>query len=282
MTDITEDTNHFAANTAGITECTPDTVGDTASRIALLVEYDGTDFAGFQLQKKDRSVQQVLEESIDKVYGSRARVCGCSRTDAGVHARGHVSHVDVPFCIPSDKIPLALNAHLPEDVSVLRAKIVAPRFHARFDAVGKRYTYRIYNARIRPCLDRRNTAHVPGKLDIDFMREAAFRMTGTKDFSAFGARVDDGRIVNPIRTIRFLDVMRIPGTEIVEITVEGESFLYNMVRIIAGTLVYVGQGKITPSQIDELFEKKERRLAGKTMPASGLTLEKVFYEPPIF
>ncbi|MDD4095044.1 MAG: tRNA pseudouridine(38-40) synthase TruA [Oscillospiraceae bacterium] len=282
MTEIAEDVNQILASTVEISGSTTDTAGDTTTRIALLVEYDGTDFAGFQLQKKDRSVQQVLEESIRKVYGSSARVCGCSRTDAGVHARGHVSHVDVPFSIPSDKIPLALNANLPEDVSVLRARVVAPRFHARFDAVGKRYTYRIYNARIRPCLDRRNTAHVPGKLDIDSMRDAAFRMTGTKDFSAFGARVDGDRTVNPIRTVRLVDVTQIPGSEIVEITVEGASFLYNMVRIIAGTLVYVGQGKITPSQVDGLFEKKDRRLSGKTMPASGLTLEKVFYEPPIF
>jgi tRNA pseudouridine38-40 synthase len=282
MTDLIESQANITADTPEVTKDTTDISEITAARIALLVEYDGTDFSGFQLQKKDRSVQQVLEEAIFKVYGCRTRVCGCSRTDAGVHARGDVSHVDVPLLIPNDKIPHALNAHLPEDVRVLCAQVVSPQFHARFDAAGKRYIYRIFNARIRPCLDRRNTAHVPGKLSVETMREAASRMTGTKDFSAFGAQVDDGRTVCPIRTIRLVDVTQIPGSDIVEITVEGESFLYNMVRIMAGTLVYVGQGKIKPSEIEELFEKKDRRRTGKTMPASGLTLEKVFYEPPIF
>ncbi len=266
---------------AGTEAANPTGKGD-AIRVALLVEYDGTDFSGFQSQKSERTVQQVLEEAVYAVYGVRRRVCGCSRTDAGVHARGHVSHVDLPFIIPDDKIPFAINTHLPDDACVLCAQTVTPQFHARFDAAGKRYIYRIHNARIRPCLDRRNVAHVPGKLDIDSMCEASRWMTGTKDFSAFGARVDDGRTVNPIRTIRLVDVKHLPGSEIIEITVEGESFLYNMVRIMVGTLVYVGQGKIAPTQIQELFENNDRRLAGKTMPASGLTLEKVFYDPPIF
>jgi len=251
-------------------------------RVALLAEFDGTGFSGFQSQKNERTVQQVLEEAVFAVYGVKRRISGCSRTDAGVHARGHVSHVDLPFFIPDEKIPLAMNAHLPEDVCVLKAATVGPDFHARFDSTGKRYTYRIHNTRIRPCINRRNTAHVPGKLDIESMREAAELLTGTKDFSAFGAATADGRTVCPIRTVRFAGVERIPGSDVIEIIVEGESFLYNMVRIIAGTLVYVGQGKITIRGVGELFENKDRRLAGITMPACGLTLEKVFYDPPVF
>ena len=249
----------------------------------LTLEYDGANYAGWQLQRKERSVQGELLATAYQIFETEdIEIYGAGRTDAGVHARGHISHVDVPFFIPYDRIPLALNAHLPEDVAVTGAREVSPLFHARFDAVGKRYTYRIFNARIRPCLDRRNTAHVPGKLNIDAMRQAASQMTGTRDFSAFGAQVDDGRKVCPIRTIRVVDVIQVPESGIIEINVEGESFLYNMVRIIAGTLVYVGQGKISPMQIGELFEKKDRRRTGKTMPASGLTLEKVFYDPPVF
>ena len=247
--------------------------GTESMRIALVAEFDGTDFSGFQLQPRDRSVQQVLEEAIFEVYGVRRRIFGCSRTDAGVHARMHVSHVDVPFSIPDDKIPLALSAHLPEDVCILRAATVASDYHARFDTIGKTYVYRIHNARIRPCIDRRNTAHVPGFLDIEAMRGAALHMVGTKDYTAFSARPDGDRVVNPIRTIRRVEVARFEGSEIIGITVEGESFLYNMVRIIAGTLVYVGQGKIPADRIEVLFEKRDRRLAGKALPACGLTLE---------
>lgn len=257
--------------------------GDKESnRIALLVEYDGTDFSGFQIQKSDRTVQKVLEEAIFAVYGEHRRVYGCSRTDAGVHARGHVSHVDVPFAIPPEKIPLALNTNLPDDVCVIRAKTVPANFHARFDSTGKVYTYRIHNDRIRPCMDRRTVAHVPGKLDIGLMRDAARYMIGTKDFSAFGAQPDDGRSVCSIRTVRRVDVRTSPDTDTIEITVEGQSFLYNMVRIMVGTLMYAGQKKIAPGEIADIFEKKDRRTAGKTMPASGLTLEKVFYDPPVF
>ncbi|MBN1892414.1 MAG: tRNA pseudouridine(38-40) synthase TruA [Clostridiales bacterium] len=257
--------------------------GDKESiRIALLVEYDGTEFSGFQIQKNDRSVQQALEKAIFATYGEHRRVYGCSRTDAGVHARGHVSHVDVPFAIPSEKIPLALNTNLPDDVCVIGARTVPADFHARFDATGKLYTYRIHNDRIRPCIDRRTVSHVPGKLDIERMQNAARLMIGTKDFSAFGAQVDDGRSVCSVRTIHRIDVRTPPDSGTIEITVEGKSFLYNMVRIMVGTLVYVGQKKIAPSEIGDIFEKKDRRMAGKTMPASGLTLEKVFYDPPVF
>ncbi len=251
-------------------------------RIALLVEYDGTDFSGFQIQKSDRSVQSVLEEAVFAVYGERRRIYGCSRTDAGVHARGHVSHVDVPFAIPEDRIPAALNTKLPEDVCVRSAKNVHSSFHARFDAAGKRYVYRIYNTGIRPCLERRIVTHVPGKLDTDRMREAAMLLVGTKDFTAFSARSEKDRTVSPIRTMRRVEVKKDLGSDTVEITVEGESFLYNMVRIMAGTLVYVGQGKIDVSDVAALFESRDRRKAGKTMPASGLTLEDVRYDPPIF
>ncbi len=254
------------------------TKGNTDIRIALLTEYDGTDFVGFQRQNNGRSVQQTLEEAVEKVYGRFCRIYGCSRTDSGVHARGHVSHVDVPFPIPPDKIPLALNAVMEEDLVVLAAKEVPGDFHARFDAKGKRYCYRIRNAMVPSAIGRRTEAFVPGKLDVDAMDDAAKEFIGTHDFSAF--RAQGGPDISPIRTMRNVFVRRKEADpDLVEITVEGESFLYNMVRIMAGSLVYVGQKKMTGEEIRTLLlGQGARKEAGKTMPAKGLTLEEVFYE----
>ena len=219
-----------AANTADI-------------RIALLTEYDGTDFVGFQRQDNGRSVQQTLEEAVEKVYGRFCRIYGCSRTDSGVHAKGHISHVDVPFPIPADKIPLALNAVLPEDLVVKAAKEMPDTFHARFDTHGKRYCYRVRNAKVPSAVNRRTEAFVPGVLDVEAMNEAAKAFIGTHDFSAF--RAQGGPDITPIRTMKSVYVKRAEGDpDLIEITVIGESFLYNMVRIMAGTLVYVGQGKM--------------------------------------
>lgn len=247
-------------------------------RIALLTEYDGTDFVGFQRQDNGRSVQQTLEEAVEKVYGRFCRIYGCSRTDSGVHAKAHVSHVDVPFAIPEEKIPLALNAVMEEDLVVRAAKVVPETFHARFDARGKRYCYRVRNAVVPSAITRRTEAYVPGKLDVSAMQDAAKAFVGTHDFSAF--RSQGGPDISPIRTMKDVYVQRSEtDPDLIEITVIGESFLYNMVRIMAGSLVYVGQGKMTRGEIETLLTGEgARKEAGKTMPAKGLTLEEVFYE----
>jgi len=251
---------------------------NTDIRIALLTEYDGTDFVGFQRQDNGRSVQQTLEEAVERVYGRFCRIYGCSRTDSGVHARGHVSHVDVPFSIPEEKIPLALNAVMKEDLVVLKAKVVPSDFHARFNAGGKRYCYQVRNAVVPSAIGRRTEAFVPGFLDVEAMNEAASEFIGTHDFSAF--RASGGPDISPIRTMKDVHVSRKDtDPDLIEIMVSGESFLYNMVRIMAGSLVYVGQGKMTKEEIRTLLTGEgERKEAGKTMPAKGLTLEEVFYE----
>ena len=251
-----------------------------AIRMALLTEYDGTDFSGFQRQNNGRSVQQVLEKALSKLYGRPVSIYGCSRTDAGVHARAHVSHADVPFLIPPEKLPLAMNTLLPADVSVLKAVVVTEDFHARFSSMGKEYVYRIWNSSVRPAMDRRYIAHVPGKINIDAMKAAAAALEGRHDFSAFFAQTD--KYVNPVRTMDMIRVQEHEDSPLIEITVRGKSFLYNMVRILAGTIVYAGQGKIDPETIGERITGKDRRYAGKTMPAKGLTLEKVFYDPDPF
>ena len=253
---------------------------DCPIRVALMTEYDGTDFVGFQRQNNGRSVQGVLEKALEKVYGRPLTLYGCSRTDSGVHAKGHVSHVDVPFHILQDKIPLALNALLPEDVSVRKAAEVTNQFHARFGSGGKEYVYRICNSATRPAIERRWVAHVPGYLDIDRMKCAAAVFEGEHDFSAFCAKA--GLHCNPIREIRSVCVNNCVETNLIEIRVNGKSFLYNMVRIMAGTILYAGQNKILPEEIAELFQTHNRRNAGKTMPAKGLTLERVFYQEDPF
>lgn len=249
-------------------------------RMAILTEYDGTDFVGFQRQNNGRSVQQVLEEVLAAIYGCPVLIYGCSRTDSGVHARGHVSHANVPFLIPPDKLPLAMNSLLPEDVTVRAAALVTDAFHARFHSLGKEYVYRIWNASIRTSIDRRYVAHVPGHLNIDAMREAAKQLEGEHDFSAFCAQ--GGRPVNPVRNMDSILVVTHENSPMIEIIVRGKSFLYNMVRILAGTIVYAGQGKLDPAEIGTILNGQDRRLSGKTMPAKGLTLEKVFYHPDPF
>ena len=250
-------------------------------RAVLLTEYDGTDFVGFQLQENGRSVQAVLESALSEIYKVPIRVIGCSRTDSGVHALGHVSHADVPFFLPPAKLPLAMNAILPRDVSVRWAAYVDKEFHARFSSRGKRYRYRIWNSPCRSALHARMTAYVPGPLDISAMQAAASHLVGRHDFSAF-CSAGAPPAINPVRTLHAVQVIRPGGGSEIEIVVEGESFLYNMVRIIAGTLVYVGQGKISPDDLPAILQSADRRRAGKTMPPEGLVLERVFYEPDPF
>ena len=249
-------------------------------RMAILTEYDGTEFVGFQRQNNGRSVQQVLEEVLAVIYRCPVIIYGCSRTDSGVHAKGHVSHINVPFLIPPDKLPLAMNSLLPDDVCVRASVIVPDDFHARFYSKGKEYIYRIWNSPIRPAVDRRFVAHVPGTLNLQAMREAAGILEGEHDFSAFCAQA--GRHVNPIRNMESIKVVSYEDSPLIEIVVRGKSFLYNMVRILAGTIVYAGQGKLDPSEVPAILTCQDRRLAGKTMPAKGLTLEKVFYQPNPF
>jgi len=182
--------------------------------------------------------------------------------------------------IPPDKLPLAMNSLLPEDVTVRAAALVTDAFHARFHSLGKEYVYRIWNASVRTSIDRRYVAHVPGHLNIEAMREAARQLEGEHDFSAFCAQ--GGRPVNPVRSMESIRVVTNEDSPLIEIRVRGKSFLYNMVRILAGTIVYAGQGKLDPAEISSILKGQDRRMSGKTMPAKGLTLEKVFYHPDPF
>ncbi len=244
-------------------------------RIAFITEFDGTDFAGFQSQENARAVQDVLETALEELYKTKIRLTGCSRTDAGVHARCHLSHADVPFVIPEDRFPLAMNALLPDDVAVRKSFYVSDDFSARFDIKGKRYIYRIYSSQARSPLLDRNSYYCPVKPDIAKMRKAAGYFAGEHDFAAFCAAGGSQKT-----TVRRLFGVKVSADGDdpcrIEIEVSGEAFLYNMVRIIAGTLLYAGQGKISPDDIPGIIGSRDRRLAGKTLPAKGLTLEEVY------
>jgi tRNA pseudouridine38-40 synthase len=223
-------------------------------------------------------VQDQLIKAIDELTGEKVKLYGCSRTDAGVHALGHVSNFHSSTKIPVDKIPIAMNSHLPMEIAVKNAAYVDFDFHARFHAIGKQYRYTIWNEATRPALFRSTAFHSPRVIDLGLMSEAAGKLVGTKDFSSFMA--SGSEIKSTVRTLYEITITS-QGPRI-GMVFHGDGFLYNMVRILAGTLYYAGIGKIAVSDIDAIIDSRDRTRAGKTLPACGLTLEKVFYEKEIF
>lgn len=240
-------------------------------RIKLTVEYFGGAFCGWQRQENGISVQQVMEEAVEKLSGERVHIEGSGRTDAGVHAKGQTAHFDTHSKIPPQKWAAALNAVLPQTVKVLRSQKVDESFHARFDAKRKSYVYRIYAAPVASPLRSAYFYHEPRKLDFEKMKQQAAVLLGTHDFKAFMA--SGSPVKSTVRTIENI-VLRKKGGEI-EIEITGNGFLYNMVRIIAGSLVYVGLGKI--EDLRQVLNSKDRVMAGITLPPHGLCLKKVEY-----
>lgn len=246
--------------------------------IALLCEYDGTCFSGWQSQGNHKTIQESIQNAIYEITGKKVKLYGCSRTDAGVHAKGHVSNFYSECKIPLEKIPLALNSNLPKSISVLKAAYVPLEFNSRFHALGKKYSYSIYNSPIRPALGRFSKHHIPKALDVDKMRQAAANICGVHDFSCFMA--SNSTVKTTVREVYSIEIVK--NFEDIIIYVHGSGFLYNMVRIIGGTLCYAGLGKIEPEKINDIIKSRDRNLAGKTLPASGLCLETVYYENNIF
>jgi len=237
-------------------------------RIKLTVAYDGTDFHGWQLQPGVRTVEGDLNRALSMLLGEEIQVIGASRTDSGVHALCNVAVFDTKTRIPAQKLPFALNQRLPEDVRIRHGEEVAGDFHPRRCRSRKTYEYRILNSKF-PIPTKRRYSHfcyVP--LDIKKMREAAAYLVGEHDFASFCAAASGAETT--VRTIYGLTVEK-EGEEIL-IRVCGSGFLYNMVRIIAGTLMEVGRGHIKPGQIEQILQAKNRQAAGPTAPACGLTL----------
>ncbi|QXM07344.1 tRNA pseudouridine(38-40) synthase TruA [Crassaminicella indica] len=245
--------------------------------VKLIIEYDGTNFSGWQIQPNARTVQEVIEKSLEKIMKKPVKINGSGRTDAGVHALGQVANFCEKFSIPVEKIPLALNALLPKEISIKNAIEVPKDFHARYNAVGKEYIYKIYNGAIRSPILRNYTYFVPKPLNIEKMKMACDYFVGEHDFKGFMA--SKSGVVDTIRNIYALQVYK--KDEILIIKAIGNGFLYNMVRIIAGTLVDVGIGKIKVEDIPYIIKSGKREKAGHTAPPQGLYLSKVFYQLPI-
>lgn len=243
-------------------------------RILLTIEYDGTRYAGWQRQENALAVQQVVEEKLRALTKEPIILHGASRTDAGVHALGQAAHFDTACSIPADKFSFALNTMLPPDIRIRASRQVPPAFHARFSTKGKRYRYLFHVSPHAGALNRLTHAHVIYPLDVPRMAEEARALVGTHDFAAFAA---SGSVVrDTARTIYRADVSQ-ADTEVCLI-VEGNGFLYNMVRIIAGTLVGVGSGKLEPGAFARAIASGNRLDLGVTAPAHGLTLMEVFYD----
>ena len=247
-------------------------------RILLFVEYDGTAYAGWQRQTNGLAVQQVLEEALSSACGHRITVTGASRTDAGVHAMAQAVHFDTDATIPPDKYPFVLNNILPPDIRVHSGRAVPSGFHARFMTSGKKYTYRFYNARHGTAIRRNDHVHIPVPLDIIPMKKALETLIGTHDFAAFQA--SGGTAKTTIRTIHAVSLDQ-SGPEIV-MTVDGNAFLYNMVRIIAGTLIEIGQHRRGTDAFEKAFISLDRLDLGVTAPPQGLELTEVRYPDAAF
>ena len=243
-------------------------------KILLQMSYDGSAFHGWQVQKNAVTVQETLQNAIEALAGSRLPVTGCSRTDAGVHA--HVFYCTVPeqglSHIAISNLPSALNAHLPEEMVISEASMVSDAFHPRYSCKQKEYLYDIYTGPYRDPFWLGRSWQLCRELDIDSMNEAGCLLCGTHDFSSFcasGSSVDD--------KVRTVSELQISGGLHVIMRIRADGFLYNMVRIIMGTLVQVGIGKMSPKDVGIVLAGKDRTLAGATAPACGLYLERVIY-----
>lgn len=242
----------------------------------ILIAYNGARFHGWQVQPGDETIQGLLEARLAELYGTRIILHGSGRTDAGVHAEGQVAHFFAPPRIPPDRLPLALNARLPQDVRVLAARSAPPGFHARKSATGKRYRYQVVNARILSPFQAPFCHHERRPLDISAMTRAAGFLAGTHDFTSFCAHVEGEE--DRVRTIRSFRLIR-RGSLIV-LRVEANGFLHHMVRNLAGTLLEVGLSQRQAEDIPRLLAAKDRKQAGPTAPPQGLFLERVFYGRP--
>jgi tRNA pseudouridine38-40 synthase len=247
-------------------------------KFKLTIAYDGTNYAGWQVQKSGIGVQQRVEEALGKLFPSVGRIHSSSRTDKGVHALGMVAHVEIAraeFRMPVNKLALAINAHLPGDIRIMAAQKCATDFHARFQAAGKQYRYFVWNHTAMNPLLRRQAWQVPRKLDVTAMRSAAKLFLGRHDFKSFAAS-RSYEMESTVRTLTKCDLKR--SAELLTFIIEGDGFLYKMCRGIVGTLVQVGQGKIAADEIKKILATKDRRMAGMTAPALGLVLWKVYYK----
>lgn len=244
-------------------------------RILFTIAYDGSDFFGWQKQPDEniRTVQGEFEKALGRFFKKNVECIGASRTDRGVHAMGQRAVIDIDTTVPTEKFPLALHSFLPEDISVVKAEDVSEEFHPRYDCVKKTYQYKIYNGKYRNPICRKYSEYCHVFLDEKKMNEVSKTFIGTHDFKAFAASGNSSKTT--VRTIFDIDVKR--EGEFVVITVTGDGFLYNMIRIMAGTLMLAGTGKLDFDGLLKIIESRDRTKAGKTAGPNGLTLMEINY-----
>jgi tRNA pseudouridine38-40 synthase len=245
-----------------------------SQRYKCTVAYDGSKYHGFQIQENAYTVQEALEKALSKIHKKPMKLTGSGRTDAGVHARGQVFHFDSELKIHPHRWTRALNAILNRDIRILETIEVHPDFHARYDVRKKEYRYFIQTCKIADPFRHLHTYHVPQRLDLTTMQGAAELFLGEHDFTAFSSIKT--KVNEKVRIIHRFEI--IPSEHEIMVICEGNGFLYNMVRIMVGTLLDIGQGKKDVQQVQQAFIKKDRNLAGKTAPAHGLVLWKVTYD----
>ena len=241
--------------------------------IKLTIEFDGTNYAGWQKQKNSITIQQKLEEAIEQIINNKAEIIGSSRTDAGVHAKGFVANFKTESNINAENFKDAINSKLPRDIVILNAEEADMSFHSRYSSIGKKYGYTILNRHVPTALERNFVCHYKKQLDFEAMETACTYFIGEHDFSAFKAA--GSSVKTTVRNIKKAYLRK--DEDKIIFFIEGNGFLYNMVRIMAGTLIEVGNHKLKPYDVINIIKSKDRTKAGKTAPALGLCLEVVYY-----
>lgn len=242
--------------------------------IALRLRYDGSCYHGWQVQKNAITVAQTMEEALAKVCGERVKLTGCGRTDAGVHALRYCANFHSDCTVPVDRMPLAVNSRLPDDIAVVDAVEVPDDFNAIGSCVKKEYVYKILNSRIPDPFLADRVCFYPQRLDISLMQAAARAFEGTHDFKA--VRSEGTQTKTTVRTVYWCRAEK--DGDLITVSICANGFLYNMCRAMVGTMVYASYGKLIPEEIPALLEKRDRRLTGPTMPPQGLYLNRVWYD----
>ncbi len=243
--------------------------------VLIYLSYDGTAYRGFQVQPEGPTIQEELEKALGLVYKQSVRLAGAGRTDSGVHARCQAASFEAPFAISLEKLPYALNSLLPQDIVVFGAAEVPPLFHARFSAIGKVYSYTLDRSRYPQVFLSRYSWHYPEPLNLEVMRQAASLFEGTYDYASYCA--SGSSVKDTVRTLTKVEVKENGDSDLLTFRFEGNGFLYRMVRLITGTLIRAGAGKVSLAAIEASLAGEESSAPGPTAPAHGLCLEKVLY-----
>lgn len=243
-------------------------------KLLIEIKYDGSAYHGWQVQKNALTVQEVFQNAVERVFSKRLDVRGCSRTDSGVHANMYCLTLDTDMDISDDGVVMALNTHLPKDIAAVSCREVSSDFHPRYSCVSKEYVYKIYNAKIRNPFFADYALHYKYPIDADFLNSEAQAFVGTHDYRGFCSSHSD--VEDTVRTVKACSVWR--EGDMVYFKVEADGFLYNMVRIMVGTLLFISQGKIKAGELGDIIASGDRKRAGKTASPEGLYLNKVNYQ----